>query len=38
MKIEFIVVQAISVLIEVIVTYSYFEFLLSNDKKNRKYK
>lgn len=37
MKIEFIVVQAISVLIEVIVTYSYFEFLLSNDKKNRKY-
>ena len=37
MKIEFIIVQAISVLIEVIVTYSYFEFLLSNDKKNRKY-
>ena len=29
MKFEFIVVQAIGVLIEVIVTYSYFEALLS---------
>jgi len=37
MKIEFIIIQTISVLIEVIVTYSYFEALLSYEKRNRKY-
>lgn len=37
MKFEFIVVQAIGVLIEVIVTYSYFEALLSCDKMNRRF-
>lgn len=38
MKFEFFLTQSISVLIEVIVTYSYFESLLSLDNKNRKYK
>lgn len=37
MKFEIVIIQAISVLIEVIVTYSYFESLLSCEKKNRKY-
>ena len=37
MKFEIVIIQAVSVLIEVIVTYSYFESLLSCEKKNRKY-
>lgn len=37
MKFELVIIQAISVLIEVIVTYSYFESLLSYEKENRKY-
>lgn len=31
MRLEFFVIQAISVLLEMIVTYSYFEALLSNE-------
>lgn len=37
MRFEFFVIQAISVLLEMIVTYSYFEALLSNERNNRKY-
>lgn len=37
MRLEFFVIQAISVLLEMIVTYSYFEALLSNERINRKY-
>ena len=37
MRLEFFVIQAISVLLEMIVTYSYFEALLSNERNNRKY-